>query len=79
MLNRETNAYIILIRRFSGKDDAMVYYRDASTRRTEFVDPEKFSYDVYAVNQKNYRKIIEENKVGAYRAFFDKHYLGIGK
>ena len=79
VLNRETNAYIILIRRFSGKDDAMVYYRDASTRRTEFVDPEKFSYDVYAVNQKNYRKIIEENKVGAYRAFFDKHYLGIGK
>lgn len=79
VLNRETNSYIVLIRRYSGKEDAMVYYRDASTRRTDFIDPEKFSYDIYAVNQKNYRKIIEENKVGAYRAFFDKHYLGIGK
>ncbi len=79
VLNKETNAYVILIRRFSGKDDSMVYYRDASTRLDEFVDPKKFSYDIYAVNQKNYRKIIEENKVGSYRAFFDKHYLGIGK
>ena len=79
VLNRESNSYVVLIRRFSGKEDAMIYYRDASTRRTDFVDPETFSYDIYAVNQKNYRKIIEENKVGAYRAFFDKQYLGIGK
>jgi len=79
VLNRTNNSYVVLIRRFKGKEDAMIYYRDASTRRSDFANPDTFSYDIYAINQKNYRKVIEENKVGAYRAFFDKHYLGIGK
>lgn len=79
VLNKEDKSYVILIRRFAGKDDAMEYYREASTRLNEFADQSKYSLDIYAANQKNYRKIIEESQVGAYRAFFDREYLSIGK
>ena len=79
VLNKEDKSYVVLIRRFSGKDDSMVYYRDASTRLDQFADPGQFSYDLYAINQKNYRKIMEEYQVGLYRTFFDKEYLSIGK
>ncbi len=79
VLNKEDKSYVILIRRFAGKDDSMEYYREASTRLNEFADQKKHSLDIYAVNQKNYRKIIEESQVGAYRAFFDREYLSIGK
>jgi len=79
VLNKEDKSYVILIRRFAGKDDSMEYYKEASTRLNEFADQSKYSLDIYAINQKNYRKIIEESQVGAYRAFFDREYLSIGK
>jgi len=79
VLNKEDKSYVILIRRFAGKDDSMEYYREASTRLNEFADQSKYSLDIYAINQKNYRKVIEESQVGAYRAFFDREYLSIGK
>ena len=79
VLNKEDRSYVILIRRFAGKDDSMEYYREASTRLNEFADQKKYSLDIYAINQKNYRKVIEESQVGAYRAFFDREYLSIGK
>jgi len=77
VLNKQEKSYVILIRRFTNKDDSMVYYKDVSSRLDKFADTKKYSYDIYAVNQKNYRKIIEENGVGTYRLFFDREYLGV--
>ena len=77
VLNSENNSYMILIRRFADKNDSMIYYKDVTTRLNDFLDTKKFSYDLYAVNQKNYRAIVQDRSANAYRQFFDNHYLGL--
>ncbi len=76
-LNREDNSYIVLIRRFNNKDDGMSYYKDVTSRLDEFIDTGQHSYDLYTINQKNYRVMIRDKSTNTYRAFFDNYYLGI--
>lgn len=76
-LNKTENTYILLLRRYTDKEDAMTYYKDVKANLDNFADTKKFSYDVYAINQKNYRTVMQDNAIGAYRVYFDKKYLGI--
>jgi len=45
--------------------------------KDEFVaEAEAGSFSIYAVSQRNYRKMIIDKSDARYRVFFDKHYLG---
>lgn len=55
----------------------MSYYKDVTSRLDEFIDTGQHSYDLYTINQKNYRVMIRDKSTNTYRAFFDNYYLGI--
>lgn len=75
-LNQEQNTHLILLRRFQDKEQAMEFYNKYASVQNEMLDTQKFSYDVFAINQLNYREIITSKSANAYRLFFDSHYLG---
>ncbi len=74
-LDRDANSHLVLIRRFNNKDDAMVYFNNATRAGSSYVNTEKYSYELFAVNQKNYREIIQQKNVNSYRNFFELNYL----
>ncbi|MEL6390169.1 MAG: hypothetical protein AAFQ02_08385, partial [Bacteroidota bacterium] len=78
-LSRELNTKVILIRRFANRDVSMDYYTDINGRLSEFLNTEVFSYDTFAINQKNYRQIMKDQSVNDYRIFFEREYFGSEK
>ncbi|MEL6123901.1 MAG: hypothetical protein AAFR14_09265 [Bacteroidota bacterium] len=79
VLSRELNTKVILIRRFANRDVSMDYYTDINGRLSEFLNTEVFSYDTFAINQKNYRQIMKDQSVNDYRIFFEREYFGSEK
>lgn len=75
-LNLDENAQIILVRKFENEDKAMEYYRKVLADASEFTAGESYPYDVYAISQANYRKMISERNAASYRAFFETKILG---
>ncbi len=76
-LNRKKRTEVVLVRKFENKEKAMVYYKEVVKSKEEFVtSAEPGSFSIYAVSQRNYRKMIIEKSDARYRVFFDKHYLG---
>ncbi|MFT4565170.1 MAG: tetratricopeptide (TPR) repeat protein [Saprospiraceae bacterium] len=75
VLNRELKSHLVLIRRFSNKDDSMTYYKNVNQQIKNFLDEKKFSFEVLSINQKNYRQVMKDKSVNNYRSFFDSKYL----
>lgn len=76
-LDRKKKTEIILVRKFENKEKAMTYYNEVNTSKNEFINnAEPGSYTIYAVSQRNYRKMIIDKSDARYRVFFDKYYLG---
>ena len=74
VLNRELKSHLILVRRFSDKDDSMAYYKNVNLQIKDFLNEGKFSYEVLAINQKNYRQVMKDKSVNNYRSFFESKY-----
>ena len=74
-LNQENKTHLVLLRRFSDADQAMEYYNQFNKDVDTIFEGSEYSYDLYAVNQLNYREIITSKSANSYRAFFEKHYL----
>ncbi len=74
-LNQEKKVHLILLRRFADREQAMEYYNQYQANPDEFLDPDKYSYDVFAINQLNYRQVITKKSANSYRRFFEKEYL----
>lgn len=74
-LNQETKTHLILLRRFENKKVAMDYMKIISEESEEFLPPSGFSYEIFAVNQKNYREIVKQKSIRSYRLFFETYYL----
>ena len=64
-----------MLRRFSDAEQAMEYYNQFNKDADTIFDGSEYSYELYAVNQLNYREIITSKSANSYRVFFDKHYL----
>lgn len=77
-LDTNESVQIILVRKFDDKNKAMKYYYEIETRSEEFLN-KSFNFEVFAVSQKNYREIIKQRNVNAYREYFAKTYLETGK
>ncbi len=73
-LGSDTNRPVIIIRKFKNKEIGLRYYNGIVS------DPEDFlqvttGYDIFLVNQYNYRQVLRQKSVDAYRMFFAEHYL----
>lgn len=77
-LDTNDDVQIILVRKFNNKDDAMDYYYKVETRQGEFLS-EDYNFEVFAISQKNYREVIKQRTVNAYREFFASQYLEAGE
>ncbi len=74
-LNQENKTHLVLLRRFDDAEQAMEYYNQFNKDADTIFDGSDYSYDLFAVNQLNYREIITTKSANSYRAFFEKHYL----
>jgi tetratricopeptide (TPR) repeat protein len=73
-LDTNESVQIILIRKFDDKDRSMKYYYELETRSEEFLN-KSFNFEVFSISQKNYREVIKQRSVNAYREYFAKTYL----
>jgi tetratricopeptide (TPR) repeat protein len=75
-LGTDTNTPIIVIRKFDTKEQSMIYYREVKNNK-DFLGETKKSYnkEFFTVTQENYRRILKNKSLDAYRAFFNKEYL----
>ncbi len=74
-LNQKKRTHLILLRRFENKEVSMSYFTAITKDVEQFLDPGIFSYDLFSVNQKNYREIVKQKSTRSYRLFFDTYYL----
>lgn len=74
-LNKDLNSHLILIRKYSNESKAMDYWKTIQKNEDKFITNE-INYEVYPVTQSNYREIIKQKSINAYRAYFEKEYLG---
>ena len=73
-LNREANSHLILIRKYTNEAKAMDYWRTVEKNQSKFITND-VNYEVFPVSQSNYREIIKQKSINAYRAYFQTEYL----
>jgi tetratricopeptide (TPR) repeat protein len=71
-INTEPEIPSIIIRRFKDKATALVYTDGIAKNAGEFIKGAK--YEVYAVSQDNYRELLRQKTLDAYKIFYDKNY-----
>jgi len=77
VLNAEDKSHIVLVRSFENKARAMAYYQGAKKNQSAFLDKikgETIGYDLFTATQKNYRELVKQRNVTAYREFFNQNY-----
>ena len=74
-LNKELNSHLILIRKYSNEAKAMDYWSTIQKNEDKFISND-VNFEVYPISQNNYREIIKQKSINAYRAYFEKEYLG---
>ena len=74
-LNPEEKVQLILIRSFENRDKALDYMTISGRNVESFLNPDEFSYDMFAVTQNNYREIVKQKSTKNYEAFYDIHYV----
>ncbi len=72
-LNRDANTHLILIRKYTNEAKAMDYWNTIQKNESSFIS-NGVNYEVYPVTQNNYREIIKQKSINAYRAFFEQEY-----
>ena len=73
-LGSDTNRPVIIVRKFKNKEIAMKYYNGVTSDLKDFVSV-KTGFDIFVVNQYNYRQILRNKSVENYRLFFAENYL----
>ena len=73
-IDRESNAMIVLLRKFNNRDRAMRYFDSAQKNKEDFIS-EEIPYEMFAITQQNYREVLKQKSVNNYRVFFEASYL----
>ena len=76
-LNISDNSQIILIRKFDNSAKAMEYYNKVLRDKDEYLGQPNLNVDIFAISQRNYRKMLSERSAVGYALFFQTNYLGI--
>jgi len=66
---------LIAIRRYKDKAEAMDYYKTVNKNQKDFLDKNKFDYEVLPIGQDNYRELLKSKNLDDYRQFFEANYL----
>lgn len=77
VLNADEKSHIILVRSFKNRKLSMAYYDSVKKNKSKFlekIDGNTIGYDLFVATQKNYRELVKQKTVNAYRAFFDENY-----
>ena len=74
MLDIDTKTPLVLVRKFDDKKEAMGYYQKAVKDKDDIM-PGGVEFELFAVTQRNYREIVKQRSVNAYRKFFESQYL----
>jgi len=73
-LGSDTNRPVIIIRKFKDKKLAMKYYNGVVSDLKDFISI-KAGFDLFVMNQYNYRQVLRNKSVDEYRFFFAENYL----
>ncbi len=76
-LNISDNSQVILIRKFDNAAKAMEYYNKVMKDKDEYLGQPNLNVDIYAISQRNYRKMLSERSAVGYALFFQNKYLGV--
>jgi tetratricopeptide (TPR) repeat protein len=71
-INTDPEIPSIIIRRFKDKATALGYTDGIAKNAAEFIKGAK--YDVYAISQDNYRELLRQKTLDAYKVFYEKNY-----
>lgn len=71
----DTKLPIIAMRRYLTKKEAMDYYNGILKNKKDFLDPAKYEYEVFPIEQDNYRELLKLKEIDQYRNFFRAFYL----
>lgn len=74
-LGADTSTPIVVIRRFKTKDIAMEYYNEVMRQKKKFIGKNDDAFELFAVNQSNYRAILKSKSITDYRKWFLETYL----
>ena len=66
---------LIAIRRFKDAAEAMDYYRTIQKNQKDFLDKNKYQYEVMPISQDNYRELLRAKDLAEYKTFFELNYL----
>ncbi|MBC6995967.1 tetratricopeptide repeat protein [Neolewinella lacunae] len=79
---RVTNVYlgdnnstpVLVLRKYLTGTEAMQYFQTAREKEQEFLDAGKYSYDLFAVSQSNYREVLKARSIEDYKPWFRENY-----
>ncbi len=76
-LGTNTDAPIVVIRKFDTKDQAMRYYNEVKDKKGFLGETDKKTYnkEFFAITQENYRRVLKNKTLEGYRTFFGDNYL----
>jgi tetratricopeptide (TPR) repeat protein len=72
-LSIDESTQLILIRSFDNKKHAMKYYEGVKKSTDQYIT--NVSYEMFAISQTNYRKMLAQKTHSNYQAFFESTYL----
>ncbi|MCB0643937.1 MAG: tetratricopeptide repeat protein [Phaeodactylibacter sp.] len=70
----EDRVPMIVIRRFTNKEEVMEYYDTVEKNSKDFLSSD-LGYTVFAISQTNYRQILRNKTMDGYMDFFELHYI----
>ncbi len=76
-LGTNTDAPIIVIRKFDNKEQVMRFYQEVKGRKGFLGETDKKTYnkEYFAITQENYRRVLKNKTLDGYRTFFETNYL----
>jgi tetratricopeptide (TPR) repeat protein len=76
-LGTDTNAPILVIRKFDNKEQSMRYYNEVKGKKEFLGEKGKktIEKEVFAITQENYRRILKNKTLDGYREFFQANYF----
>lgn len=76
-LGTNTDAPIIVIRKFDNKEQVMRFYQEVKGKKGFLGETDKKTYnkEYFAITQENYRRVLKNKTLDGYRFFFEDSYL----
>lgn len=65
---------VIAIRRYNDKKEAMEYLDVVQKNSKDYLDPEKFKFELLPISQDNYKELLKTKNIDEYRMFFEANY-----